>query len=114
MNASESLRSWIALSFPSPGSTVATRIVGTARPMIAMSSIDDWMPMFSLLKRCSLYLKPPATTLKPNMRRMLPMMAPVIDALTRSSSPALMATTAIMISAALPNVTLRRDPAVAP
>ena len=40
--------------------------------------------------------------------------APVIEALTSSNNPALIATIAIMISAAFPNVTLSKDPNVAP
>jgi hypothetical protein len=48
------------------------------------------------------------------MRSILPIIAPVMDALTRSSRPALMATTAIIISAAFPKVTFRSEPAVGP
>ncbi len=114
MMASESLSSWISPGCSDGGSTVYAMIVGTARPIIARNSIDDWKPMFSLLNFCSLNRNPPATTLRPNMRRMLPIIAPVIDAFTRSSRPALMATIAIMISAALPKVTLRSDPTVGP
>jgi hypothetical protein len=45
---------------------------------------------------------------------MFPRIEPVIEAFTSSSNPALMATTAIIISAALPKVTLIREPRVEP
>jgi hypothetical protein len=50
----------------------------------------------------------------PKISIILPRMAPVIEAFTRSSSPALIATIAIIISAAFPKVTLSRDPRVEP
>lgn len=45
---------------------------------------------------------------------MFPIMAPVIEAFTRSIKPALIATIAIIISAAFPKVTFRSDPRVEP
>jgi hypothetical protein len=45
---------------------------------------------------------------------MLPKIEPVIEAFTSSSNPALIATIAIIISAALPKVTLIREPSVEP
>jgi hypothetical protein len=114
MNANASLSNCTCPWFSEDEDMVLAKMVGTARPIIAKKSIDAWMPTFSLLKVCSLNLKPPAMTLNPKMRSILPMIEPVMDALTRSRSPALMAITAIMISAALPKVTFRSDPAVGP
>jgi len=72
------------------------------------------MPIFSLLKLSSLCLKPPAITLNPKMRSILPIIDPVMDAFTKSRRPAFIATKEIIISAALPKVTFRSDPTVGP
>ena len=45
---------------------------------------------------------------------MFPSIAPVMEAFTRSGNPALIAITAIIISAAFPKVTFSNDPIVAP
>jgi hypothetical protein len=94
--------------------TVVAKIVGTVNPITARNSMDACIPTFSLLKNCSLNLNPLVIMLKPKIKRIFPRIAPVIDALTSSNNPALIATIAIMISAAFPNVTLSKDPSVAP
>ena len=52
--------------------------------------------------------------LRPKINSMFPSIAPVMEAFTRSSNPALIATIAIMISAAFPKVTFSYDPDVDP
>jgi hypothetical protein len=59
-------------------------------------------------------LNPPAIILRPKIKSMFPSIAPVMEAFTRSSNPALIETTPIIISAAFPKVTFSNDPKVAP
>ena len=59
-------------------------------------------------------LRPPTSIAAPMTRRMLPRMDPTSEALTTSWSPSLRAKIAMMISGALPKVTLRKPPMPGP
>jgi len=85
-------------------------MVGNERPATAISSIVDARPAESLLNVCSRCLIPPNIILKPMSKRTLITIEPTRDALTISTSPALMANTAIISSIALPNVAFSRPP----
>src|SRR5438045_66905 len=66
------------------------------------------------LNRCSLYLVPPHKIDSPNTSRILPIIEPVIDPLTTPSRPFESATTAIISSAAFPNVAFSNPPTPSP
>src|SRR5437016_6965191 len=63
------------------------------------------------LNRCSLYLVPPHKIDSPNTSRMLPIIEPAIDALTTLLRPFESAITAMISSAAFPNVAFNNPPA---
>ena len=63
---------------------------------------------------CERRPRPPTKNERPSTSNRLPMMLPVIDALTSSMCPLRSATTAMINSAALPNVALRKPPSPAP
>src|SRR6266487_3592415 len=66
------------------------------------------------LKRCSLYFVPPHKIDSPSTSRMLPIIEPAIDALTTLLRPFESAITAMISSAALPNVAFNNPPAPSP
>src|SRR6266850_6427900 len=66
------------------------------------------------LNRCSLYFVPPHKIDRPSTSRMLPMIEPAIDALTTLLRPFESAMTAMINSAAFPNVAFNNPPAPAP
>src|SRR6267143_4525295 len=66
------------------------------------------------LNRCSLYFVPPHKIDSPSTSRMLPMIEPAIDALTTPLRPFESAITAMMSSAAFPNVAFSNPPAPSP
>src|SRR4029077_8557159 len=66
------------------------------------------------LNRCSLYFVPPHRIDSPSTSRMLPIIEPVIDALTTLLRPFESATTAMISSAAFPNVAFNNPPAPSP
>ena len=72
------------------------------------------LPAAVRLNCCVPCLRPPAKQDAPNTSSRLPMMLPVIDALTISTWCARSATIAMISSAALPNVALRKPPSVGP
>src|SRR6266480_2236563 len=65
------------------------------------------------LNRCSLYLVPPHKIDSPNTSRMLPIIEPAIDALTTLLRPFESAVTAMISSAAFPNVAHKSPPPLA-
>jgi len=67
-----------------------------------------------VLNFCWRYFRPPARMLTPITRSTLPMIDPVIEALTTSKSPFRNAMIAIISSAALPNVAFRSPPMPSP
>ena len=81
-------------------STPAKAIAIEATPVLAAAAE----------KRNSLKRRPPAKNAAPSTSRRLPMIDPVIDARTTSSSPSATRKTPTMSSAALPNVALSRPP----
>src|SRR6266513_2285692 len=66
------------------------------------------------LNRCSLCLVPPHKIDSTNTSRMLPIIEPAIDALTTPLSPFASAITAMISSAAFPNVAFNNPPAPSP
>src|SRR4030067_1449046 len=83
-----------------------TKIEGTPKHMAA---IERWMivgPVMLGLSFNSPYLTPPVNKLNPRMSRILPMIEPINEYFTISTSPFLMAMMAITNSAALPKVAL--------
>src|ERR1041384_5166432 len=62
------------------------------------------------LKTCSLCFTPPNKAERPRTRRMLPMIEPVIEALTTPVSPFERAMPAMISSAAFPNVAFNNPP----
>src|SRR5437868_9102116 len=66
------------------------------------------------LNRCSLYFVPPHKIDSPSTSRMLPIIEPAIDALTTPLRPFESAITAMMSSAAFPNVAFNNPPAPSP
>src|SRR6266403_2273720 len=66
------------------------------------------------LNRCSLYFVPPHKIDSPSTSRMLPIIEPAIDALTTLLRPFESAITAMISSAAFPNVAFNNPPAPSP
>jgi len=99
--------------------TVATRSgsgcrlwnsAGTTSPNTAISRTVVLWPARLRLNFWTLNLRPPANSAMPSTSRRLPSMDPVIEAFTRSISPARRATDAMISSARLPIVALRTPP----
>ena len=65
-------------------------------------------------KVCVLYFAPPAISESPKTSSILPMIEPVIDALTTPSNPLDNANSAMINSAALPNVAFSKPPIPCP
>ena len=78
--------------------------------MVARNKVVLWARMPVLLKLCFSRRHPPENIARPRTRSRLPMMEPVIEALTRSTSPARSARIPMMSSGALPKLALRRPP----
>src|SRR5438067_3172414 len=72
------------------------------------------VPAAAAEKRSSLKRRPPAKNAAPSTSRRLPMIDPVIDDRTTSSSPSATRKMPTISSAALPNVALRRPPTRGP
>src|SRR5437867_887992 len=87
---------------------------GITRAMTASVSIVTWRPAAARLNDCLGWRTPPASMLTPRTRRMFPMIEPVIDALTTSTSPPERATRAMISSVAFPNVAFSRPPRPGP
>src|SRR4029450_2466255 len=66
------------------------------------------------LNRCSLYFVPPNEIYSQDTTRLLPIIEPAIDALTTPLRPFESAITAMISSAALPNVAFNNPPAPSP
>src|SRR5437763_16989322 len=66
------------------------------------------------LNRCSLYFVPPHKIDSPSTSRMLPIIEPALDALTALVMPFEGAVTAMISSAAFPNVVFHKPPAPSP
>ncbi len=94
-------------------STVA-KTAGRAIADNARIIIAAWCPVCFALKRCTPCFVPPATADSPRIRSVFPMIEPVIEAFTRSTSPRRSAKIVMMSSAAFPNVALRRPPSELP
>ena len=84
------------------------------RATVARNSMTVAEPAAVLLNFCGPCFSPPAKQDRPNTSSRLPMMLPVIDALTTPIWWARSAAIAMMSSAALPNEALRNPPRVGP
>jgi len=71
-------------------------------------------PAATRLNSCLRNLMPPERNARPRTSRMLPMIEPVMEALTTPVSPFERAKSPMMSSAALPNVALRKPPTPGP
>ncbi len=92
-----------------PG-VVAAKIVGRARATATMASIEALTPAMVEEKVWVPFLRPPSSKLAPSTKSTLPMMEPMIEALTTVVRPAERAKMVMMSSAALPKVALRMPP----
>ena len=82
--------------------------------LVAVNAVDIAVPADVRLNFCDPCEKPPTTQESPKTRRRLPMMLPVIDALTTAVWCARSAVMAMISSAAFPNVAFRKPPRVGP
>ena len=82
--------------------------------MTASNSCVALTPAWVRLNRCTPFLRPPNSRLAPITSSTLPMIEPVMDALTRSSRPARMAKIVMISSAALPRVAFSSPPSRGP
>ena len=87
---------------------------GITSATTARNSIAAMLVAAVRLNFCDRRPIPPTKNEKPRTSSRLPMMLPVIDALTSSTWPSPSATTAMISSAALPNVALRKPPHAGP
>ena len=87
---------------------------GIINAATARSSWVAFTPACVRSKRCTPFFKPPSNTLMPITSSTLPMIEPVMDAFTRSSSPARIAKSVMISSAALPSVAFSRPPSRGP
>ena len=110
----ETARLSLCSSAASLGPTRRWKTAGTSMAKAASTIMVAPTPAAVLLKLCTENRTPPANRLAPNTSRTLPMMLPVIDALTTSSSPALRANIEMISSAALPKVALSSPPMPGP
>ena len=93
---------------------VNAKTAGTNSPMTARTSSAAFDAAIFGLNCCVPWRRPPISTLAPSTSSRLPMIEPVIDALTTSMSPACSAKNAMISSAMLPNVALRMPPTCGP
>ncbi len=98
----------------SPWPSTSSKIAGISSAAAASSSIEVCTLAPVRLNSCSLRPIPPTNIAAPSTSRMLPMIEPMIDALTTSCSPSLSAKRAMISSGALPKVTLSRPPIPGP
>jgi hypothetical protein len=94
---------------PWPG-FVAPKMVGRARAVATIPSIEAFMPAMVGEKLWAPFFKPPRSRLAPRTSSTLPMIEPMIDALTIVVRPAERAKMVMISSAALPKVALRMPP----
>ena len=94
--------------------STSSKIAGIISAAAASSSIEVWTLALVLLKVCFSRPTPPASIAAPSTSRMLPMIEPMIEALTTSCSPLPRAKRAMISSGALPKVTLSRPPMPGP
>src|SRR5215831_12144041 len=104
--ASDSLCS---VAWPHP-TAVTWKTVGMASATAASVKVVVEVRAAVLLKRCTRNFMPPARIETPRTSRTLPMIEPVIDAFTTPVSPFESAISAIINSAALPNVAFNNPP----
>lgn len=105
------------LSRPSPSGALPAamrKAAGRINAIAASVSIVAWERAPDGLKCCSEWRSPPASMAAPRTSKMFPTMEPAIDAFTTSCNPARNAASAMMSSAALPNVALRSPPTPSP
>ena len=84
---------------PVPAPWEKAKTAGTKRPMTASTRSVASRPATRLLKRCMPLRRPPKRKLAPRTSSRLPMIDPVMEALTTSSWPAVRAKKAMMSSA---------------
>src|SRR5215472_12399796 len=108
--ASDSLCSFAWLHPPASPVAVTWKTVGIASATAASVSVVVEVRAAVLLKRCSRNFMPPARIETPMTSKTLPMIEPVIDALTTPVSPFESATSAMINSAALPKVAFNKPP----
>ena len=89
---------------------IKANMLGITIDTTAIRSIVEFMPAMLLEIFCSLYLKPPKMILSPRTKSRFPMIEPVIEALTSSVKPLLIAIKAMISSAAFPNVAFSNPP----
>src|SRR6185295_2390777 len=90
------------------------KTVGMMRAMAASVSAVAETPAATRLNSCLRNLSPPERNERPRTSRILPMIEPVMEALTTPVSPFERAKSPMMSSAALPNVALRSPPTPCP
>jgi hypothetical protein len=93
---------------------VAEKMVGSASAAATMASIEAFTPAMVGENFWVPFLSPPSKMLAPKTRSTLPMMEPIIEALTTVVRPAERAKIVMMSSAALPKVALRMPPTLGP
>src|SRR6266545_556939 len=115
--ASESPCSFAGVQPPCATGTAAAvwwKIVGMTRAMAASVRAVAETPAATRLNSCLRNLRPPERNERPRTSRTLPMIEPVMEALTTPVSPFERAKSPMMSSAALPNVALRSPPTPCP
>ena len=104
------LTDW-ATNLPPP---MAATTDGMRKAMAASAIMPTCARAPMVAKVCTGWRSPPARKAAPRTSSRLPMIEPVIEALTTSSMPARSATRAMISSAALPSVALRKPPIASP
>ena len=87
---------------------------GTMMAIAASAIMPTWVRAPMVAKVWTGCFRPPARNAAPSTSSRLPMIEPVSEALTTSSMPARSATRAMISSAALPSVALRKPPIPSP
>ena len=98
----------------SPPPATSWKIAGITSAAAASISISDCTPAAVRSNFWRSRLRPPTNIAAPMTSRMLPRIEPTSEALTTSWSPSCRANRAMMISGALPKVTLRKPPMPGP
>jgi hypothetical protein len=91
-------------------SGVKENSAGIMRPTTAITSEAECRPAEAWLNLCSTRPQPPTRKASPSTTRTFPMIEPVIDALTTSSSPSRIKKIAMIISVTLPKVAFKSPP----
>ena len=97
-----------------PPPATSWKIAGIASAVAASISISDCTPAAVRSNFWRSRLRPPTSIAAPMTSRMLPRIEPTSEALTTSWRPSCSAKRAMMISGALPKVTLRKPPMPGP